>query len=44
MQGKAALDYHMSGRGREEGAEEEEEMEGRAALIHAGRPNINIAA
>lgn len=51
MQGKAALDYHKSGRGweeREEEKEEEEEKkeeeEGLAALIHAWRSNFNAAA
>lgn len=41
MQGKAALDYHKSGREWEEEAEEEEDL---AALIHAWRSDINPAA
>lgn len=41
MQGKAALDYHRSGREREEEQEAEEDL---AALIHAWRSDINPAA
>jgi len=37
MQGKAAADFHKSGR------ELEEEEEGLAALIHAGKSNINAS-
>lgn len=39
MQGKAALDYHKSGR-----EWEEEQEEDHAALIHAWRSDINSAA